>query len=125
VAAAVAVAAVAVSSPSCPSETCGQVRRAADGQAVLIAGINTGGNGPPFASAVFSQVTVRTIAADSPSGSLVARGKVVFRLPNGVGCNTVQLTSDEKTVLCGKHDGTTAKRSAAYAPKFVALGRVR
>jgi hypothetical protein len=65
-------------------------------------------------------VTVRVIAADSPSGKLLARSKVVFRLPNGAYCNTVQLTSDGKTVLCGKYGGNTEKRSAAYAPKFVA-----
>jgi hypothetical protein len=83
-------------------------------------GINGGGNGPPIGSATFSNVTIRTVAADSPSGSLLARSKVVFRLPNGASCNTVQLTSDEKTVLCGKYGGNTERRSAAYAPKFVA-----
>jgi hypothetical protein len=83
-------------------------------------GINGGGNGPPIGSATFSNVTIRAIAADSPSGKLLARSKVIFRLPNGAYCNTVQLTSDAKTVLCGKYGGNTEKRSAAYAPMFVA-----
>jgi hypothetical protein len=67
-------------------------------------------------------VTIRTVAADSPSGNLLTSSKVLFRLPAYAagGCDTVQLTGDEKTVLCGEYDGSTAKRSAAYAPKFVA-----
>jgi hypothetical protein len=85
----------------------------------VIDGINSGSNGPPLSS-VFSQVTVRTVDAGSPSGNLLASSKVVFRLPNGTGCDTVQLTDDGKTVLCGEYGGNTAKRSAVYAPKFVA-----
>jgi hypothetical protein len=82
-------------------------------------GINTSAGGPPL-SYGFSQVTIRTVDADSPSGNLIAVSKVVFRLPNGADCDTVQLTGDGKTVLCGKYGGNTAKRSAAYAPKFIA-----
>lgn len=85
----------------------------------VIDGINSGVNGPPL-SYVFSQVTIRTVDAGSPSGNLLASGKVVFHLPNGADCDTVQLTDDGKTVLCGKYGGNSAKRSAAYAPKFVA-----
>ena len=81
-------------------------------------GINSGSNGPPL-SAVFSQVTIRTVDAGSPSGNLLASSKVVFRLPDGADCDTVQLTGDGKTVLCGKYGGNTANRSAAYAPRFV------
>jgi hypothetical protein len=69
---------------------------------------------------VFSPMIVRTVNADSPSGRLLAHSKIVFRLPEGSNCNTVQLTGDGKTVLCGRYGGNTLKRSAAYAPKFVA-----
>jgi len=69
---------------------------------------------------VFSQVTVRTVDAGSPSGNLLASSKVVFRLPEGADCDTMQLTGDGKIVLCGKYGGNTAKRSTADAPKFVA-----
>jgi len=87
-------------------------------------GINNSSSGPPFTYG-FSNVTIRTVDADSPSGNLLAISRVVFRLPNGVGragtdCDTVQLTGDGKTVLCGKDAGNTRERSTAYAPKFVA-----
>jgi hypothetical protein len=82
-------------------------------------GLNSGGNGPPL-SYVFSQVTIRTVDAGSPSGNLLASSKVVFRLPDGADCDTVQLTGDGKTVLCGKYGGNAAKRSAVDAPEFVA-----
>jgi hypothetical protein len=82
-------------------------------------GINTSASGPPFSDG-FSQVTIRTVDADSPSGNLLAVSKVVFHVPNGADCDTVQLTGDGKTVLCGKYGGNTVKRSAAYAPKFIA-----
>jgi hypothetical protein len=87
-------------------------------------GINNSGSGPPFTYG-FTNVTIRTVDADSPSGNLLAVSKVLFRLPNGVGaagtdCDTVQLTSDGKTVLCGEDAGNTLKRSTAYAPKFAA-----
>lgn len=87
-------------------------------------GINNSGGGPPFTYG-FTNVTIRTVDADSPSGDLLAISKVLFRLPNGVGragtaCDTVQLTGDGKTVLCGEDAGNTAKRSTAYAPKFAA-----
>lgn len=87
-------------------------------------GINNSGSGPPFTYG-FTNVTIRTVDADSPSGNLLGISKVLFRLPNGVGragtdCDTVQLTGDGKTVLCGKDAGNTLKRSTAYAPKFVA-----
>jgi hypothetical protein len=82
-------------------------------------GINSGSNGPPL-SYVFSQVTIRTVDPGSPSGNLLASSKVVFRLPNGADCDTVQLTDDGKTVLCGEYGGNTVKRSAMYAPKFIA-----
>jgi hypothetical protein len=84
-----------------------------------IYGINTGENGPPFADVFYPNI-VRTVDAASPSGSLLAHSKVVFRLPKGSNCNTVQLTGDGKTVLCGTEGGNTLKRSAADAPKFVA-----
>jgi hypothetical protein len=86
----------------------------------VIDGIDTGASSPPFSSAVFSQVTVRTVDAGSPSGNLLASSKVVFRLPEGADCDTMQLTGDGKIVLCGKYGGNTAKRSTADAPKFVA-----
>jgi hypothetical protein len=87
-------------------------------------GIDNSGGGPPFTYG-FTNVTIRTVDADSPSGNLLAISKVLFRLPNGVGragtdCDTVQLTGDGKTVLCGKDAGNTLKRSTAYAPKFAA-----
>jgi hypothetical protein len=85
----------------------------------VIDGINTSASGPPFTFG-FSQVTIRTVDAGSPSGNLLANSKVVFHLPNSAGCDTVQLTDDGKTVLCGEAGGNTAKRSAMYAPKFVA-----
>jgi hypothetical protein len=85
----------------------------------VIDGINTSASSPPFSDG-FSQVTIRTVAAGSPSGNLLAVSKVVFRLPNDAGCDTVQLTDDGKTVLCGEVGGNTAKRSTMYAPKFVA-----
>lgn len=87
-------------------------------------GINNSGSGPPLTYG-FTNVTIRTVDADSPSGNLLAISKVLFRLPNGAGragtdCDTVQLTSDGKTVLCGKDAGNTRKRSTANAPKFAA-----
>ena len=87
-------------------------------------GINNSGSGPPFTYG-FTNVTIRTVDADSPSGNLLAISKVLFRLPNGVGragtdCDSVQLTGDGKTVLCGEDAGNTLKRSTAYAPKFAA-----
>jgi hypothetical protein len=84
-------------------------------------GINTSASGPPF-SYGFSGVTIRTVNVSSPSGNFLTSSKVVFRLPafTAGGCDTVQLTGDEKTVLCGISDGSTAKRSTAYAPTFVA-----
>jgi hypothetical protein len=82
-------------------------------------GINSGAGGPPF-SYVFSSVTIRTVDADSPSGNLLTSSKVVFRLPGGADCDTVQLTGDGDTVLCGKYAGNTEKRSTMNAPKFVA-----
>jgi hypothetical protein len=82
-------------------------------------GINTSISGPPL-SLGFSGVTIRTVDASSPSGNLLASGKVVFRLPDPGYCGTVQLTSDGRTVLCGAYGGNSVKRSAAYAPKFVA-----
>ena len=85
----------------------------------VIDGINSSASGPPFTYG-FSQVTIRTVDAGSPSGNLLASSKVVFRLPNGADCDSVQLTDDGKTVLCGEYGGNTAKRSTVYAPKFVA-----
>jgi hypothetical protein len=87
-------------------------------------GINNSSGGPPFTYG-FTNVTIRTVDADSPSGNLLVISKVLFRLPNGVGragtdCDTVQLTGDGKTVLCGEDAGNTVKRSTAYAPKFAA-----
>jgi hypothetical protein len=87
-------------------------------------GINNSASGPPFTYG-FTNVTIRTVDADSPSGNLLGISKVLFRLPNGVGragtdCDTVQLTGDGKTVLCGKDGGNSVKRSTAYAPKFAA-----
>lgn len=87
-------------------------------------GSNNSASGPPFTYG-FTNVTIRTVDADSPSGDLLAISKVLFRLPNGVGragtdCDTVQLTGDGKTVLCGEDAGNTRKRSTAYAPKFAA-----
>jgi len=87
-------------------------------------GINNSAGGPPFTYG-FTHVTIRTVNPDSPSGNLLGVSKVLFRLPNGVGragtdCDTVQLTGDGKTVLCGKDAGNTIKRSTAYAPKFAA-----
>jgi hypothetical protein len=84
-----------------------------------IYGINTGSNGPPLAD-VFSPMIVRTVDTASPSGRLLAHSKVIFRLPEGSACNTVQLTGDGKTILCGKYGGNSTERSAAYAPRFVA-----
>jgi hypothetical protein len=90
----------------------------------VVYGTNNSGSGPPFTYG-FTNVTIRTVDADSPSGNLLAISKVLFRLPNGVGragtdCDTVQLTGDGKTVLCGEDAGNTLKRSTAYAPKFAA-----
>jgi energy-converting hydrogenase Eha subunit A len=82
-------------------------------------GISTSASGPPFTYG-FSQVSIRTVNADSPSGNLLARSRIVFRLPDNTGCDTVQLTGDGQTVLCGEEGGNTAKRSSAYAPKFLA-----
>jgi hypothetical protein len=87
-------------------------------------GINNSGSGPPLTYG-FTHVTIRTVDADSPSGNLLSVSKVLFRLPNGAGragtdCDTVQLTSDGKTVLCGKDAGNTRKPSTAYAPEFAA-----
>ena len=87
-------------------------------------GINNSSGGPPFTYG-FTNVTIRTVDADSPSGNLLGISKVLFRVPNGVGragteCDTVQLTGDGKTVLCGEDAGNTLKRSTAYAPKFAA-----
>jgi hypothetical protein len=87
-------------------------------------GINNSASGPPFTYG-FTHVTIRTVDADSPSGNLLTVSKVLFRLPNGVGragtdCDTVQLTGDGKTVLCGEDAGNTLKRSTEYAPKFAA-----
>jgi hypothetical protein len=84
-------------------------------------GINTSASGPPFSDG-FSQVTVRTLNVSSPNGSLLARSKIVFRVPDFAagGCDSLQLTADGKTVLCGEANGNTAKRSAAYAPEFIA-----
>jgi len=82
-------------------------------------GINTSAGGPPLAYG-FSHVTIRTMDARSPSGNLLATGKVVFRLPDPGYCDTAQLTTDGKTVLCGEYGGNSVKPSAAYAPKFVA-----
>jgi hypothetical protein len=81
-------------------------------------GINTSASGPPLTYG-FSRVTIRTVNASSPSGNLLTRGEVVFRLPDPEYCDTVQLTSDGKTVLCGEYGGNSVKRSTAYAPKFV------
>ncbi|HXL94909.1 MAG TPA: hypothetical protein VN969_38770 [Streptosporangiaceae bacterium] len=84
-------------------------------------GINSSVSGPPFSDG-FSQVTIRTLNVSSPSGSLLARSKVIFRVPNFAagGCDSLQLTADGKTVLCGEANGNTAKRSTAYAPEFIA-----
>jgi len=82
-------------------------------------GINTSASGPPFTYG-FSQVTIRTVDADSPSGNLLDISTVVFRVPDGADCDTVQLTGDGQTVLCAQYGGNTAKRSTADAPKFVA-----
>ena len=87
-------------------------------------GTNNSAGGPPFTYG-FTNVTIRTVDADSPSGNLLGISKVLFRLPNGAGragtdCDTVQLTGDGKTVLCGQDAGNTLKRSTAYAPKFTA-----
>jgi hypothetical protein len=87
-------------------------------------GSNNSAGGPPFTYG-FTSVTIRTVDADSPSGNLLGISKVLFRLPNGAGragtdCDTVQLTGDGKTVLCGEDAGNTRKRSTAYAPKFAA-----
>ena len=87
-------------------------------------GANNSASGPPLTYG-FTDVTIRTVDADSRSGSLLAISKVLFHLPNGVGragtdCDTVQLTGDGKTVLCGKDAGDTLKPSTEYAPKFAA-----
>ena len=81
--------------------------------AATVCRINTSAAGPPFTYG-FSQVTIRTVDAGSPSGNLLTSSKVVFRLPDGARCDTAQLTGDGKTVLCGEYGGNTAKRSAAY-----------
>ncbi len=87
-------------------------------------GTNNSSGGPPFTYG-FTNVTIRTVDAGIPSGNLLGVSKILFRVPNGIGragsgCDTVQLTGDGKTVLCGEDGGNTEKRSAAYAPKFVA-----
>jgi hypothetical protein len=85
----------------------------------VTSGWNGSASGPPF-SYGFNLVTVRALDADGPSGNFYTIARLVFRLPKDAGCDTVQLTGDGKTVLCGEYGGNTKVRSAAYAPKFVA-----
>lgn len=97
-------------------------------------GINTSSGGPPPFTYGFSDVTIRTVDADSPSGNLLASSKVLLRIsdPKGRandGCDSLLLTADAQTVLCGEDAGNTAKPTTADAPKIaaysVATGRLR
>jgi hypothetical protein len=66
---------------------------------------------------IFSDEKIRTIDLASPSGDLLAESKVVFSSVNH-GCDTLQLTADGKTVVCGTFGGG-AKKSAAYDPEIL------
>jgi hypothetical protein len=94
-------------------------------------GTNSGENGPPLGGA-FSNVKIRTLDLARPSGSLLADSKVVFSSQNHW-CDTLQLTADGKSVLCGSYGGaygsSTGNWGSAYNPEIleysVATGKSR
>jgi hypothetical protein len=66
---------------------------------------------------IFSDVKVRTIDLASPGGDLLADSQVVFSSVNRE-CDTLQLTADGKTVVCGTF-ASGGKKSSAYDPEIL------
>jgi hypothetical protein len=78
-------------------------------------GILGGENGPPLGG-VFLNVTVRTLDLARPGHDLLADSKVVLRLtPTDPSprCDTLQLTADGRTALCGTQAGTSTAHPAS------------
>jgi hypothetical protein len=77
---------------------------------------------------VFSDAKIRTLSLSSPGGGLLADSKVVFTAGNS-SCDTLQLTEDGKSVLCGASGGSDDSKSSAYDPRIfeytVATGKSR
>ncbi len=93
----------------------------ADGQTIAFAdGKYAGENAPPLGG-TFSDVKIRTINLASPGGDLLADSKVVFSSKNPW-CDTLQLTADGKTVVCGEYSEYSEggyKKSSAYDPEIL------
>jgi hypothetical protein len=89
----------------------------ADGHSLAFEfGIINAYNGPPF-GAQPADPTVRTISLTGPGRDLIAASQVVFRVKSSAyACDTLQLTANGKTVLCGSYDGGSPG-SAAHDPK--------
>jgi hypothetical protein len=82
-------------------------------------GINDGENGPPLGG-VFGGLTVRTLDLARPGHDLLAASKVVLsqkadKLPR---CDTLQVTADGRTALCGTQAGTGTAQPASV-PEFI------
>jgi len=91
-------------------------------------GLVGGVDGPPLGFA-YHHVYIYTLDVTRPSGNLLANSKPVLHVPDGANCETVQLTADGKSVLCGVYAGNSEVRSPANAPKLrvysVATGKSR
>jgi hypothetical protein len=87
----------------------------ADGRTLAFADGTYSGENPP---SVFSDVRIRTIDLAGPSGDLLADSKVVFSSVNH-GCDTLQLTADGKTVVCGTFGSGGSRKSSAYDPEIL------
>jgi hypothetical protein len=96
----------------------------ADGHSLAFEfGVNNGANGPPLAP-VFAVPTVRTLNLASPAQDMVLGSKVVFResateVSPSLGCFTLQLTADGKTVLCGTYAGSS--RGGTFTSGIIAF----
>lgn len=77
---------------------------------------------------VFSDVKIRTVSLTGPGGSLLADSRVVFTVKNPA-CDTLQLTLDRTSVVCGTSAGSADRKSSAYDPEIfqytVATGKAR
>jgi hypothetical protein len=92
----------------------------ADGHTLAFAyGILGGANGPPLGG-VFSGVTLRTLNLTRPGHDLLADSKVVFSLKAAKipRCDTLQLTADGRTALCGTQADTRTAYPASV-PEFI------
>jgi hypothetical protein len=82
-------------------------------------GINDGANGPPLGG-VFGGLTLRTLDLTRPGHDLLADSKVVMSLKAAKipRCDTLQLTADGRTALCGTQAGTGTAYPASV-PGFI------